>query len=414
VLANRVANWLAAAEFVFAGYEGILSSHFLDSVARQARHLRRVERLVDPGIDRLVVLKGLIYASLALDAEIRRLGRWLTLLGAEIERQIAADGGHVSRSPAVTFDVFRLLVDVRAALRDANALVPETLQNAIDRMAPMIRFFRHGDGGMCLFNDSNEGQPWLIDVILTRSDARGKPLTDAPHTGFQRLTASRTLIVMDTGAPAPPFYDEHTHAGTLSFEMSVGKERLIVNCGAHAGANSAWQQAQRATAAHSTLTVEDANSSDILAGNVVGRRPANVIVERKESEGNVWVEASHDGYVNPFGLVHKRRVYLASGGNDVRGEDTLTGQGNRRFAVRFHLHPTVKASMVQDGTSILLQTPGGGWRVRASGGVTSLQESVYLGARGERKRTEQIVVTGATRDGQAQVKWAFTRLAAET
>jgi uncharacterized heparinase superfamily protein len=173
-------------------------------------------------------------------------------------------------------------------------------------------------------------------------------------------------------------------------------------------------QAQRATAAHSTLTVEDANSSDILLGNVVGRRPAKVTAERRESDGNVWIEASHDGYVNPFGLVHKRRVYLASGGNDVRGEDTLTGQGNRRFAVRFHLHPSVKASTVQGGTSILLQMPGGGWRVRATGGVTTLQDSVYLGVRGERKRTEQIVITGATRDGEAQIKWAFTRLAPET
>jgi uncharacterized heparinase superfamily protein len=414
VLANRIANWLSAAEFAFAGYEGNLWPQFLDSLARQTRHLRRVERLVDPGVIRLVVLKGLIYASLSLDGELRRLGRWLSLLSAEIARQVAADGGHASRSPAVTFEVFRLLVDVRAALRDANAHVPEPLQNAIDRMAPMIRFFRHGDGGLALFNDTNEGQPWLIDVVLTRSDARGKPLAEAPHTGFQRLTASRTLILMDTGAPAPPFYDEHTHAGTLSFEMSVGKERLIVNCGAHAGANPAWQQAQRATAAHSTLTVEDASSSDILPGNVVGRRPAKVMAERRESDGNVWIEASHDGYVNPFGLVHKRRVYLASGGNDVRGEDTLAGQGNQRFAVRFHLHPSVKASTVQGGTSILLQMPGGGWRVRATGGVTTLQESVYLGVRGERKRTEQIVITGATRDGKAQIKWAFTRLAPET
>jgi uncharacterized heparinase superfamily protein len=414
VLANRLANWLAAAEFIFAGYEGKLWGQYLDSLARQARHLRRVEPLVDPGVMRLTVLKGLVYVSLGLDAELRRLGRWLTQLAIEADRQIAADGGHVSRSPAVTLEVFRLLVDVRAALRDANSHVPEALQNAIDRVAPMIRFFRHGDGGLCLFNDTNEGQPWLIDVLLTRSDARGKPLTEAPHSGFQRLTASRTLVVMDTGTPAPPFYDEHTHAGTLSFEMSVGKERLIVNCGAHAGANPAWQQAQRATAAHSTLAVEDANSSDILAGNLIGRRPTRVAVERKEADGNVWVEASHDGYVNPFGLVHKRRVYLASGGNDVRGEDTLAGQGNRRFAVRFHLHPTVKASMVQDGSSILLQTPaGGGWRARVSGGVTSLQESVYLGARGERKRTEQIIVTGATRDGQAQVKWAFTRLTSD-
>jgi uncharacterized heparinase superfamily protein len=412
VLASRVANWLSAAEFMFAGYDGILWPHYLDSLARQVRHLRRVERLVDPGADRLVILKGLIYASLCLDAEVRRLNRWLTALAAEVDRQIAPDGGHISRSPSVSFEVFRLLVDLRAAIRDAEANVPGTLQNAIDRMAPMIRFFRHGDGGLCLFNDSNEGQPWLTDVVLTRSDARGKPLASAPHTGYERLTANRTLVVVDTGAPAPPSYDEHAHAGTLSFEMSVGKERLIVNCGAYAGANPAWRLAQRATAAHSTVTVEDANSADILPGGRIGRRPTRVASERKEADGNVWIECSHDGYARPFGITHRRRIYLAATGGDVRGEDTLTGAGNHRFTVRFHLHPSVKASTVQGGTSILLQLPtGGGWRVRTTGGVASLQESVYLGVRGERKRTDQIVITGATRDGEAQIKWALTRLA---
>jgi len=170
----------------------------------------------------------------------------------------------------------------------------------------------------------------MIDVTLSRAEARGKPLAEAVHSGFQRITASRTLVLMDTGAPAPPGWDREAHAGTLSFEMSVGKERLIVNCGALPSAGAEWRAAQRASAAHSTVTVEDMNSAELLREGL-GARPHRVKVARREADGNVWIEAEQDGYHAPFGIMHKRRLYLAADGGDLRGEDALSGSAGRKF-----------------------------------------------------------------------------------
>ena len=102
---------------------------------------------------------------------------------------------------------------------------------------------------------------------------------------------------------------------------------------------------------------------------------------------------------------------MSASGTDVRGEDTLEGEGDHKFTIRFHLHPSVKASMVKDGASVLLRLPDkSGWRMRCSGGVASLQESIYLGDGHEARRTEQIVISGASTRGSAQVKWALSRL----
>jgi uncharacterized heparinase superfamily protein len=215
---------------------------------------------------------------------------------------------------------------------------------------------------------------------------------------------------MDAGAPPPPGLDEHAHAGALSFELSVGKERLVVNCGAYAGPNLSWREASRTTAAHSTVVVEDVNSAELLPGGGIGARPTRVTAQRREQDGNVWIDAEHNGYARAFGLVHKRRLFLAAAGDDLRGEDTLEGPGHRKIAVRFHLHPQVKASVVPNGTVLLRSAGGSGWRMRAAGGVTNLQESVYLGIGGEIRRTEQIVISAVTRGEGAQIKWAFTRL----
>jgi uncharacterized heparinase superfamily protein len=412
VLAARIANWLGHSEYLCAGAEEPFRSLFLGSLARQSRHLARSARFANPGSDRIVALKGLIFAGLALPQQKRRLTRWLRSLEHEIDRQILGDGGHVERSPAVQFAVLRHLIDIRTAIRDAQAEMPPKLQTAIDRMAPMLRFWRHGDGGLALFNDSTEDEGWLIDVALTRAEARGKPLASAPNSGFERLTANRTLVIMDTGAPPPPGLDSHAHAGTLSMEISIGKERLVVNCGAHADDATDWRTAQRATAAHSTVTIEDFHSAQVLSGGGLGNRPREVTVNRREADGNTWIDASHDGFVSSLGLVHHRRLYLGANGGDLRGEDTFSGTGNHGFTVRFHLHPTVQASLVQDGSAVLLRTTGGGgWRMRASGGTIGLQESVYLGLGGRLRRSEQIVISGATQNGQGQVKWGFARLA---
>jgi uncharacterized heparinase superfamily protein len=309
--------------------------------------------------------------------------------------------------------VLRDLIEMRAALRGAHCEPPLDLQSAIDRMAPFLRYVRHGDGGLALFNDSNEDVAGEIDAVLGLAEARGKPPMSAPHSGFQRLAAERTLILVDAAAPAK--LDGHAHAGTLSFEMSVGKERLVVNCGAHVADQSDWRRVQRATAAHSTLTVDDTNSSEILgpAGaltGTLGQRPEHVLCQRDDADGNVWLDLVQDGYARQFGVIHRRRLFLGAGGDDLRGEDTLVGEGHGRYAIRFHLHPRVQANLVQDGSAALLRLPSGlGWRLRASAGTLVLADSIYLGRRGEMKRAQQIIISGLVEGRDPTIKWALRR-----
>jgi uncharacterized heparinase superfamily protein len=334
---------------------------------------------------------------------------------------VRPDGGYISRSPERQLSVLRALIDIRSALRAADAEVPDALTQAIDRMAPMLRFFRHGDGALALFNDSHETEAWQIDVVLTQSEARGKPLASAPHTGFERAHAGRALLIADTGAPEPKAAD-CAFAGTLSFEFDIGKERMIVNCGGGPVEEPRWGAALRATAAHSTLNLADANSTEIAftaRGARYRSRVQTVSGAREDAEGAVWIERSHDGYAQRFGYLHRRKLYLAAGGDDLRGEDSLVpapdGVGARKrrkvrsFIVRFHLHPGVQATLLQDG-GVLLRLPSGlGWRFVARGGDIRIEESIYFGGATPR-RTRQLVLEGTTAGEGAIVKWAFRRV----
>lgn len=409
-LGGRVANWIGYAGFLLSGAEEDFREGFVASLHRQARHLARVAGNAPPGAGAVLVLKGLILADLALFGGGRR-EKLALRLDRELATQLLADGGTQERNPSRHLALLRDLIDIRAAYASSGHKPSATLQNAIDKMTPMLRFFRHGDGMLALFNGSIEEEDWLIDVVLERADARGKPLSSAPYSGFERLTVNRALLLLDSGKTPPPGPDLDAHAGALSFEFSVGKERMIVNCGAHMGDSTDWRIAQRTTAAHSTVSVENINSAEIISSGGFGNRPEILSVERQERDGEIWLDAEHDGYRSTFGLIHRRRLHLNGAGTALRGEDTLSGKSGRKFAARFHLHPGVRASLVQDGHAVLLRLPGGeGWRFRAQGGVIALQESVYLGAGDRIKRSQQIVVSAATAEGETAIKWMFARI----
>ena len=102
-------------------------------------------------------------------------------------------------------------------------------------------------------------------------------------------------------------------------------------------------------------------------------------------------------------------MYLAESGDDIRGEDAIEAASPQPYTLRFHLHPSVNASLQQDGEAVLLRLPSGiGWRLRAEGARMTLEESIYLGG-AEPKRTEQVVLTGYA-DGPQQVKWAISKV----
>lgn len=414
VLARRLAAWLGHYDFVAGSADDETRARFFRALLRQLRHLDRIGNAIGDPLDRLVVAKVMIAGGIALPDDADRVTPGLKRLQRALAQDFLPDGGHAARAPAAQVEALRHLVDTRAALGAAGRPIPDQLQGAIDRLAGVVRFLRHGDGGLALFHDGNEDEGWRIDVVLAQAVARTGMPPRLPDTGYERLQAGRTVLILDAGAPPPAALRRAGHASALAFELSVAKERVIVNMGAAPPGQAEWRHLQRATAAHSTLVVADTNSVPLRRGGGFARVPGKIVARREEKDGAVMADARHDFYARKFGLVHRRRLYLAAGGEDLRGEDTLDGTGGRAFAIRFHLHPEVRASLLQGGGALLRLPGGSGWRLRADGASIALGDSIYFGQGyfghgGEMKRTQQIVLTGTTGEGETTVRWALQR-----
>lgn len=408
IAGSRIAAWLGHYDFFAASADDAFRQQLMVRLVADARTLAAALPAEELDERALCAVKGLIAAAVAFPEQTGFMSRAMRVLPQEINRQILPDGTHCERSPAQLLAALQDLVEIRTLLQAGQTQAPPILNASIERMAPVLRALRHGDGGLSLFNGTREESPALIEAVLNQAGRAGRVPSAMIDGGFQRLAAGRSLLIADCGRPMGPGLDRFAHAGTLSFELSIGRDRMIVNCGAAPAAAGEWRDAARSTAAHSTLVIADTSSSEIRQSGLA-RRPEHVDQQRQEAAGAHWLETSHDGWRRVFGAVHRRRLYMADSGDDIRGEDAIEAESPQPYTIRFHLHPQVDASLQQDGEAVLMRLPAGsGWRLRADGAKMTIEESIYLGGMTPRK-SEQIVLTGYE-DGPQQVKWAITRV----
>lgn len=435
VAARRLISLLSQSPLVLEGADHAFYQAFLKGIGRCVRRLDTALRHGIPPRQRLAAAVALTYAGLCCDGFEPVLRRGVRLLSRELTRQILADGGHRSRDPAAVQELLLDLLPLRQSFLSRDIAPPDPLLVAIDRMLPFLRLLRHGDASLGHHNGMGATEADQLATLLIYDGALARPLMHAPHTGYARLEAGRTLLVADIG-PAPPLvYSTVAGAGCLSFELSSGAQRLVVNCGMPASGDE-MRQLARTTAAHSTAVLGTASSCRFLnppgpgfahpiaawlrhrIGPVILRGPLRVPVERGSApDGTAVLAASHDGYLAGFGLIHERRWRLAPAGDLLEGEDAFRRperEGRARgagrpveAAIRFHLHPSLRVS--REGRAVRLQGAGGeAWLFETEATDPVIEESVFFAASNGARRTEQIVLHLKVADG-TRLAWRFRR-----
>ncbi len=428
VTARRTLSFLAHAPMLLGGAPAEFRDDFMTALAFDAKTLARALGGAARGADRLRCALALLEFCICADVAAELRTQATKLFVDELERQILSDGGHIDRNPQTTLDLALDLEPLLQLYAARGIKPPGALPKAIGRMSAMLRLLQHGDGSLALFNGMSATDPGELAAVFAH-ETRGVTPEDAPSSGYRRMTAGNALVLFDVGAPPPLEFSRFAHAGALAFVFSLGAERVVVNCGAPAAQFEAARETARATAAHSTLVIDDTSSSRIEpvsekrgAGLIVGG-PAAPRVERRRSRMGEVIEATHDGYLGRFGLAHERVLALTHDGARLIGQERLIGatknadkpaaDAPRAYAVRFHLHPSVRVAPRDDGRGVELTLPSGAMLLfEASGGPPRLEESIFFAGPEGARKTIQIVLTGDAKPG-ARVRWSFSSIERE-
>lgn len=403
VRAARLGNIAKAAPFLLQGSGQTFREPFLRQMARQAASLAK-DHAGPAG--RLPIAMALVHAVTVFDGLAAIRAHAWERLEHELGRDILPDGGHASRDPAALARLLLELLPLRSALSEGRQPIPKKFNAAIERMLPMARFFCHGDEGLAIFQGAASPMIREMRALLEADQTRGRPLTLAPHAGYCRLAQGQALVIADAGA-------DKLCSGPLAFEFSDGAHRIVVNCGLPPGGAPDWSHAACGVSAHSTADFERDCAAAGIARFLPWLKPAPHPAERTASHQASPLGALFRGRNHMADVDHARDLFLAASGGDLRGEDRLASQPGAApltFALRFHLHPAVKATVSKDGASITLMLPNkSGWRFSSRGAAMTLEDSVYLAGQPEPRRSHQIVLRGIA-DPAAKVNWAFKRL----
>ena len=422
IMGARLANLIFTFGWFGESADEAFQQRFARMIATQQRTLALDwQRLYAP-LDQLTALKGLILSQLVHmpTADDIRRKREITalydLLISKVKGQLNPDGGHRSRQAEIHLDLLKLLIECRSVTSPLGITDMPIIDDMIQKMAAMTKLWRDGSGHFSHFHFAGLASAEDIDQVLSRCNIKGRIAQHAPDTGFARLSAARSTLIVDTGktSDAPAFKgrardNRYSAASRLAFEFSVGAAPFIVNTGQAAGEprlRSAFSQ----TAAHTALTL------DGLDNETSATRTLNFDIG--PADGGVLMQATHDGYLKSHGILHSRQLFLSRDGNNLRGSDQLNysgapGQIPVEVIIRFHLHPQVSAARVKSKQILLkIHSQKAGWLFKCRGAEAALDRSVYLD-RHRRSSCQQIILrcpaSQIQTKGSLTINWAFTR-----
>jgi len=417
---ERILFWTAYAPYILSSGDSGYRSALLNTLARGARHVDSTADRARAGLDRVTAWCGVVAAGLLVQGGVPRVARGEAGLARALASAQFDDGGLISRSPYEQVQLVDRFGLLRACYMAAKEVMPEGIEAAAQASLAALHGIMMGDGALSSWQGCGPGEAARLTGLIDGCGLRARPLRQARGWGYQRMSALGTVLVLDAAPPPPQKVAEQGSASTLAFELSDGSQRLVVNCGGPGPLPTTLPEGLveglRTTAAHSTLILADTNSTNILADGTLGKGVEDVTIERSDDNDASRLEASHDGYVRSFGMIHKRSLMLGNDGKELRGADQLQPRGRKKirdaapYAVRFHLAPGVEATITADGMGAILRSKGAPpWNFRCRGGNLGQEESIWIDGRGGAHNVIQLVIVGEVSALGGDIGWTFRR-----
>ena len=425
---RRLIKLIHHEEIILDGLSEQNISIYFKSIYKQANFISKRFTKTSKENTNFEAIVGLIYCGLYVDGFDSFITVATEYLSRECRDKIDEDGGILSRNPQELLEIFMCLVWVAHGLHDADWMPSQAHVDAINRIAPVLRHLRHADGNLCRFNGSWGKYLGELNRYLFLSGNKSKT-TKTLQMGYTRIEGGRTSVIQDAGCLPHPLHSNLAHASILGFELTHGRQPLIVNCGSGANFGKDWCKAGRATQSHSIFCVKGKSSAKLVKNisyssaleHVLTHGPTEVIADKVKVAGGTKLTVSHNAYASKFGVNLERKLELSNNGKVLNGEDQITLVSNLgksylishdalEYEVRFQFHPEITVQILDNDIVKLNSKNAGIWTLEALNLTPSIHPSYYFSeGHSSPLLTQQVILSTELNGFLKQVRWSFSK-----
>ena len=258
-------------------------------------------------------------------------------INKQINFQVNNVGLHKSVNPSLQAEFINELYEIKNICLYFKIEVPKIVEHQIVNMSSVLKNLFHKDNTIALFNGSNNANyEQLIKINNLYKDIKPKNLSDV-RNGLAIFESKKLKIFFDVTKPSSKLLSDNLHSGTLSFEMSDDKEKIITNCGSIEKRVGRKPEYLRLSAAHSTIIINNTNISELVEKKSYKRIPKNITLNKQEDDGKIYWESSHDGYKDNFKKIVKRKLTISKNNSIITGRDSIISIGLKQNKVLYNI-----------------------------------------------------------------------------
>ena len=334
----------------------------------------------------------------------------------QIQRRLRNDidqsGLHFSMSPQLQAEYINHLIEIKNILLYFKIIPPKEVEFQIINMISVLKNFIHKDNSLSYFNgSSNYYCSKIFKIFEYENDIKIKNLTNNKN-GFVSYENKNLKIIFDVVYPHSKLINLGLHSSTLSFELSIGKEKIISNCGSLNQKNNKNLNYFRYSAAHSTIILNNTNIFELTKNKSYKRIPKKIDFEKKESTDELFWKASHDGYLSNFKKIIKREIKINKINNFISGNDQIISFSLKKdrciFNIRFHLTPLCKAVLTRGKMSAIIKTNESSFIFKSNNEI-NIEESIFVDNLNKIVKTSQIVISGFCNNSKKNINWSLSK-----
>ncbi len=414
IVAKRIIAWTSNSRLTYEDSSTDYKNKFNSVIKKQINHLiNEIEGSELVG-DKMIGCAAIILTGLSYQNEDRYLKTGLNLLRKLVKFSFDNDGFPKSRSIRQLCFYLKYFILIREWFKESQNELPDFINENIYYLGQAYAFCWQNNKVDLLFNGNNETNNIDFDHYLKKLGYNFKNQSNELG-GYASLNKKKISLIMDIGPSPDKKFSSSYQSGALSFEIISNKKKLISNSGYFQNHNHQLNKLSKSSATHSTLTIDNSSSCKLNKNkNSKVSHGLKILKKNIVFEENYWkINASHDGYLKQYGVVHERAIEFYPEQIKFIGHDKIifkNGVENLKFEIRFHLEPNLRIMKTQDSKSILIDLDGEGWKFNSSNNNMNIDSGLYFGKKDFFVDNHNIVISGMTNDENQTIKWEITKI----